>query len=95
MTTGRPVLLSAPLIALHTFSAGPDKEAFHRYLTDFQAVEREAAIFDALYDCADVLPHRYAELLFLPLGSTYRDAVRLLVSSWNSALRSPDDSTFD
>jgi hypothetical protein len=50
------------LIALRNFHAGPDKEAFHRYLADFDAVDREAELFDALYDCADVLPIRYAEL---------------------------------
>ena len=82
------------MIAFRNFSAGPDKEQFHRYLTDFDAVKQEAALFDALYDCSDVMPSRYAELLFLPPGSTYRDAVRLLISSWNSCLRSPDDSSF-
>ena len=89
------MLRSAPLIALRNFHAGPDKEAFHRYLAGFDAVEREAELFDALYDCADVLPSRYAELLFLPPGSTYRDAVRLLVSSWNGPLRAPDEHLFD
>jgi hypothetical protein len=83
------------LISLRDFHAGPDKEAFHRYLGDFDTVEQEAELFDALYDCTDVLPHCYAELLFLPLGSTYRDAVRMLLSSWNSALRAPDDLSFD
>ena len=66
------------MIAFQQFTNGPDKEAFHRYLADFDAVDREAELFDALYDCTDVLPNRYAELLFLPPGSTYRDAVRLL-----------------
>jgi hypothetical protein len=83
------------LIALRNFHAGPDKEAFHRYLGDFDTVEQEAELLDALYDCTDVLPNRYAELLFLPPGSTYRDAVRMLLSSWNSALRSPDEYSFD
>jgi hypothetical protein len=83
------------LIALRNFAAGPDKEVFHRYLTDFAAVDREAELFDTLHDCTDVLPFRYAELLFLPPGSTYRDAVRMLMSSWNSASRSPDDHSFD
>ena len=95
LTPGRNHLPFAPLIALHNFSAGPDKEAFHRHLADFDAADREAELFDALYDCTDVLPNRYAELLFLPPGSTYRDAVRMLVSSWNSALRSPDEHSFD
>ena len=88
-------LASAPLIAFRNSPAGPDKEAFHRYLADFDAVDREAELFDALYDCTDVLPNRYAELLFLPPGSTYRDAVRLLLSSWNSTLRDPDEHAFD
>jgi hypothetical protein len=79
------------VIALRNYSAGPDKAAFHRYLTDFRTVDREAELFDSLYDCTDVLPHHYAELLFLPPGSTYRDAVRLLLSSWNGVLRGPDD----
>lgn len=83
------------MIALRNFSAGPDKEAFHRYLADFDAVENEAELFDNLYDCTDVLPHRYAQLLFLPPGSTYRDAVRLLLCSWNGCLRSPDELSFD
>ena len=95
MTLGRGHLPSAPLIALRNFSAGPDKEQFHRYLADFDAVEHEAELFDALYDCTDVLPNRYAELLFLPPGSTYRDAVRMLLSSWNSALRGPDEQSID
>ena len=83
------------MIAFRNFSAGPDKEAFHRYLADFENVDREAELFDALYDCTDVLPNRYAELLFLPAGSTYRDAVRLLLSSWNGPLRAPDEHSFD
>jgi hypothetical protein len=83
------------LIALANFSAGPDKEAFHRYLTDFHAVDGEAELFDDLYDCTDVLPNRYAELLLLPPGSTYRDAIRLLLCSWNSTLRAPDELSFD
>src|SRR5438477_11969352 len=95
LTPRRNHLTFAPLIALHNFSAGPDEEAFHRYLADFDSVDREAELFDALYDCTDVLPNRYAELLFLPPGSTYRDAVRMLLSSWNSALRSPDEHLFD
>jgi hypothetical protein len=88
-------IASAPLIAFQQFTSGPNKEAFHRYLADFDAVDREAELFDALYDCTDILPKRYAELLFLPPGSTYRDAVRLLLSSWNSALRAPDEHFFD
>jgi hypothetical protein len=83
------------LIAFRNFSSGPDKEAFHRYLADFDAVDREAELFDALYGYTDMLPNRYAELLFLPPGSTYRDAVRLLVSSWNGPLRAPDEHLFD
>ena len=83
------------MIAFRNFSTGPDKEAFHRYLADFHNVDREAELFDALYDCTDVLPNRYAELLFLPPGSTYRDAVRLLLSSWNGPLRAPDEHSFD
>lgn len=83
------------MIALRNFSAGPDKDAFHRYLSDFDAVDCEAELLDAFYDCTDVLPNRYAELLLLPPGSTYRDAVRLLVCSWNSALRAPDEHSFD
>jgi hypothetical protein len=83
------------LIAHRPFHAGPDQEAFHAYLSDFDTVENEAALFDALYDCTDVLPNRYADLLFLPPGSTYRDAVRMLLSSWNSVLRSPDEHSFD
>ena len=95
LTPRRNHLPFAPLIAFRYFSAGPQKEAFHRYLADFDNFDREAELFDALYDCTDVLPNRYAELLFLPPGSTYRDAVRLLVSSWDSALRGPDGHSFD
>jgi hypothetical protein len=83
------------LIAFRNFSAGSDKEAFHRYLADFDAVDREAELFDALYDCTDLLPNCYAELLFLPPRSTYRDAVRLLLSSWNGPLRALDEHLFD
>lgn len=82
------------MIALNRVPIGPDKEAFHRYLTDFQAVDGEAELFDALYDCTDVLPKRYADLLFMTPGSTYRDAVRLLLSGWTSTVRRADDSSF-
>ena len=95
MTLPNARLLSVPLIALRNSSAGPDKEAFHRYLADFGTVDREAELFDTLYDCTDVLPNCYAELIFLPPGSTYRDAVRLLLSSWNGPLRAPDEYLID
>ena len=83
------------MIAFGTIHSGPDKEAFHRYLTGFSAVEHEAELLDSLTDCTDVLPSRYADLLFLPPGSTYRDAVQLLVASWSSKSRSPDESAFE
>lgn len=83
------------MIAIRSSAAGPDKEAFHRYLSGFDGIAEEAALLDALHDCTDVIPHRYAELLFLPPGSTYRDAVRMLLASWNSVLRAPDDASFD
>ena len=80
------------MIALRSFPPGPDKEAFHRYLGDFGAVEDEGGLLDSLYDCTDVMPDQYARLLFLaPGAATYRDAVRLHMSSWNSVLRGPDD----
>jgi hypothetical protein len=71
------------LIALRIPTTGPDKEAFHRYLTDFHAVPDEAELLASFRDCTDVLPNHYAELLYLPPGSTYRDAVQLLLSPWN------------
>jgi hypothetical protein len=83
------------LIALREFTAGPDKEAFHRYLGDFDAVECEAELFDALGDCADVLPNHFAVQLGLPAGSTYRDAVQLLLCSWSNTLRAPGEHLFD
>jgi len=76
------VLTCAPLIALPSFSPGPDKEAFHRYLMDFRAVDDDAQLLDALAECNDVLPSQYARLLFLPPGATYREATRLLLQSW-------------
>ena len=83
------------MVALRTFSAGPDKEAFHRYLSDFEAVEHEADLLDALRDCSDALPHRYADALGLPPCSTYRDAVQLLLCSWSGTLRAPGEHSFD
>lgn len=80
MTAAR--VASAPLIAFPRQPVGPDKQAFHRYLLDFTA-EDEAALLEQFCDCTDALPSHYANLLFLPLGSTYRDAVRLLLTSWN------------
>ena len=83
------------MIALGNFPPGPDKEAFHRYLSDFSAVDCEAELLDSLSHCADPLPIRYAEMLSLPAGSTYRDAVQILLSSWTSTLRSPGEHSFD
>jgi len=83
------------LIALRNFSAGPDKEAFHRYLSDFDAVDSEAELLDSLSNCADVLPDQYADKLALPPGSTYRDAVRLLLCGWTSTLRAPGEHSFE
>jgi hypothetical protein len=83
------------LIALRNFAAGPNKEAFHRYLGDFDAVDSDAELLDSLRDCTDVMPQRYAEQLALPPGSTYRDAVRLLLCSWSTALRDPGEHAFD
>ena len=74
------------MIAFARPPVDPDKEAFHRYLKDFHAVENEAALLDLFIACDDILPLKYAELLFLPPASTYRDAVRLLLSSWNGPL---------
>ena len=81
------------MIALNTFRYGPNKEAFHRYLRDFSAVEDEAKLLDSFHDCTDVLPAEYARLLFLPPGATYREAVQLLLASWDGPLRGPDGST--
>jgi hypothetical protein len=83
------------LIALRNFPLGPDKEAFHRYLNDFGAVDCEAALLHALADCNDALPNRYAEQLALPLGSTYRDAAQLLLCSWSTTLRAPGQRSCD
>jgi hypothetical protein len=79
------VVTSVPLIALRSFPAGPDKEAFHRYLVDFRAVHDDAQLLHSLAECNDVLPSQYARLLFLPPGATYREAARLLLSSWHLA----------
>jgi hypothetical protein len=68
-----------------SFNTGPDKEAFLRYLDDFDAVADPDALFDELLSCEELLPLRQVETLGLPVGSTYRDAVRLLLGSWNSA----------
>ncbi len=81
------------MIAFHNFSAGPDKEAFHRYLRDFAAADDETELLDSFYDCTDVLPSEYARLLFLPPCATYREAVQLLLASWNGPLRGPDGSS--
>lgn len=77
------------MIALRFSSTGPDKAAFHQYLEDFRSVRDDELLLASLADCDDVLPVKYAELLFLPPAATYRDAVRMLVSSWipNEALR--------
>jgi len=83
------------LIALRNFSAGPDKEAFHRYLYDFDAADSEAELLAALRDCTDVMPNCYAELLALPPGSTYRDAVQLLLCHWTGTLRATEEHSFD
>jgi hypothetical protein len=83
------------LIALHNFRSGPDKEAFHRYLADFDAVDCEAALLDSLSNCSDLLPKRYADSLGLPPGSAYRDAVQLLLCSWTPSLRAPGEHSFD
>jgi len=64
------------------FTERPVKEAFHRYLTDFDAVENDGELLAQLAQCDDLLPPRYAALLFLPPASTYRDAVRVLLSTW-------------
>lgn len=83
------------MIALRNFAAGPDKAAFHRYLSDFEAVDSETELLDSLRNCADVLPNQYAEKLALPHGSTYRDAVQLLFCGWTSTLRAPGEHSFD
>jgi hypothetical protein len=83
------------LVAFRNFSAGPDKEAFHRYLSDFNAVDCEAELLESLSGCTDVLPNHYAEMLSLPPISTYRDAVRVLLCSWTSTLRPPAEHSFD
>lgn len=83
------------MIALHDSAAGPNKEAFHRYLNNFDAVDCEAKLLDALSGCHDLMPNRYAEQLALPPGSTYRDAVELLLCSWTSTLRAPGEHSFD
>jgi hypothetical protein len=85
------------LIALRKFHAGldPDKEAFHRYLGDFHAVASEAELLDSLLDCADPLPHECAVQLGLPVGSAYRDAVKLLLCSWSNNVRAPGERSFD
>lgn len=70
------------MIAFSLPPADADKSAFHRYLTDFQAVDDDTALLDRLQNCSDILPARYAALLFLPPGSTYREAVQLLLCSW-------------
>lgn len=70
------------MIALRPLSNGPDKGAFHRYLEDFGSADDEQALLDALAQCSDALPARYADLLGLPLGATYRDAVRALLAPW-------------
>lgn len=79
------------MIAFARPPVDPDKEAFHRYLQDFRAVENEGKLLDLFITCDDILPPKYAELLFLPPASTYRDAVRLLLSSWNSPLGGAPD----
>jgi hypothetical protein len=59
----------------------PDKDAFHAYLRDWTA-DNEVELLSAHADCLEPLPSEYARLLTLPVGSTYRDAVRLLTGSW-------------
>jgi hypothetical protein len=83
------------LLAIRTFSSGPDKEAFHRYLDDFDAVECEEQLLHSLADCGDILPNQHAHELGLPPASTYRDAVRLLLSSWTWTKRSSQENLFD
>jgi hypothetical protein len=95
LTRGWAHLLFDPLIALRDFPIGPDKEAFHRYLHDFEAEAGEAELLNSLRDCCDLLPRRYAELLALPAGSTYCDAVALLLSHWTTTLRASANPPFD
>jgi hypothetical protein len=68
-----------------SFNTGPDKEAFLRYLDDFDAVADPSGLLDELLECNDPLPLRQTHTLGLPVGATYRDAVRLLMGSWYSA----------
>lgn len=75
------------MIAFPRSTPGPDKEAFHRYLADFSSASDERALLDSLTNCHDLMPAHVAELLFLPAGSTYRDAVELLCSSWHPEIR--------
>jgi hypothetical protein len=68
-----------------SFNSGPDKEAFLRYLDDFDAVADPDKLLNELFDCVEPLPLRQVQSLGLPVGATYRDAVRLLLGSWTSA----------
>lgn len=70
------------MIALRPSSTGPEKAAFHRYLEDFGSADDERGLLDSLAHCSDALPARYADLLGLPLASTYRDAVQMLLAPW-------------
>jgi hypothetical protein len=67
------------------FNSGLDKEAFLRYLDNFDAVADPEKLLKELSDCADPLPLRQAQSLGLPVGASYRDAVRLLLGSWTSS----------
>jgi hypothetical protein len=83
------------LIAIRHFPADPDKEAFHRYLRDFSAVECEVELLASLSKCSDVLPNECADQLALPPGSTYRDAVQLLLCPWTTTMRAPGGVSFE
>jgi hypothetical protein len=39
------------LIALRDFPLGPDKEAFHRYLMDFRAVDDDERLLETFAGC--------------------------------------------
>ena len=77
-------LSCSALISLRSFDTGPDKDAFLRYLDNFDAVEDPDGLMRELLNCLDPLPLRQTETLGLPVGATYRDAVHLLLNSWSA-----------
>lgn len=59
------------------------RHSFLVWLDDFDAVPDENAMLAEIQNCSAMLPPRYCDSLGLPHGSTYRDGVRVVLSTWS------------